>query len=76
VIEIVLEILERLPIDREHLEECDIARKLSIYAKASKEIGMQGLTTKATHLLQRWQVTVFQLSYEYDKDEVQQKELK
>ena len=39
----------------------------------------QSISQQATHLLQRWQVTVYNLSYEYDQEglhELQQRELK
>lgn len=67
-----------LPIELEHLQECDIARALQIYACDKPRMG-QHISQQATHLLQRWQVSVYNLSYEYDQEglhELQQRELK
>jgi hypothetical protein len=78
VVEFVLDILKQLPIELEHLQECEIARALQIYACNKPNYG-KIVSQDATHLLQRWQVTVYNLSYEYDQDgvfELQQKELK
>lgn len=39
VVELVLEVLKNLPIDLEHLQECDIARALQIYACDKPKMG-------------------------------------
>ena len=71
-------VLDQLPIQLENLQECEIARALQNYACDLPGMG-QHISHKATHLLQRWQVSVYNLSYEYDEEglhEIKQRELK
>lgn len=74
----MFEALENLPIALEHLQNCNIAKVLQLYACDKPQLG-QAISSRATHLLQRWQVTVYQLSYEYDEGglhELRHRELK
>lgn len=78
VVEFVLELLDRLPITIEHIEECEVARALQVYSCDKAKMG-QAVSQQATHLLQKWQSQLYNLSYEYDEEglyELQQKELK
>jgi len=73
VVECVLSVLDRLPIDQDHLESCNIAHMVTQYAASESSTNEDGEIPKnvisaATKLLQKWQTVVYQLSYEYDKD--------
>ena len=58
VVEQVFEVLENLPIEIDHLQNCSIAKVLQLYACDKAQLG-QSIASRATHLLQRWQVTVY-----------------
>lgn len=78
VIELVLELLERLPVELHHLESSGIARVLQLYVSGKAFCGPK-IAAQATSLLQRWQVGVYNLSYEYDErglHELKQRELR
>lgn len=67
VVEQVFDVLDTLPIELEHLQNSNIAKVLNYYAGGRS--GMDpSITHRATHLLQRWRVSVYNLSYEYDED--------
>lgn len=66
VIELVFEILEKLPIDSHHLENSNIAKILSLYAH--NLTGYPHLANKALNIIQRWQAIVYKLSYKYDDE--------
>ena len=72
IIESVLKILDNLPITKDHLEACQVARAVTQYAAGSNSLDQNQLPTDlisfATKLLQKWQTVVYQLSYEYDQD--------
>lgn len=60
------------------MQDCNVAKVLQLYASGRSETG-KTMAARATHLLQRWQLTVYQLTYEYDEDgmhEVKQRELR
>lgn len=75
VIECAMDVLERLPVQIEHLQDCNVAKVLQLYASGRSQTG-KTMAARATHLLQRWQLTVYQLTYEYDEDEVREKDLR
>ena len=62
----------------EHLEDCTVAKVLQFYAAGRAKMGKK-ISARATHLLQRWHMTVYQLSYEYDEEglhEIKQRDLR
>lgn len=83
VVECVLDVLDRLPIVQEHLESCNIAHMVTLYAAGDSSTDESEIPkyiiSAATKLLQKWQTVVYQLSYEYDKDgqhEIKQRDLR
>lgn len=84
VVECVLSVLDRLPIDQEDLESCNIAHMVTQYAASETSGGEdceipKTIISAATKLLQKWQTVVYQLSYEYDKEgehEIKQRDLR
>lgn len=78
VVDTCLDLLHQLPIEVCHLQNCNVAKVLQLYAADRPEYGRE-ISQKATKLLQRWQVSVFELSYEYDEaglHELRHKELR
>ena len=67
VVETALDVLDALPIEIEHLQNSNIAKVLQYYA-GGRAVQDAKITQRATHLLQRWRVTVYNLSYEYDEE--------
>ena len=69
VIEQVLDVLDSLPIEIDHLQSSNIAKVLQRYCggHARQDLGAH-IVQKTTHLLQRWRVTVYGLSYQYDEE--------
>ena len=49
-----------------------MAKILQLYASSRSPLG-KTMSARATHLLQRWQLTVYKLSYDYDEDGLHEK---
>lgn len=66
VVELVFDILERLPIDTRYLENSKIAKIVSHYANGDTEL--KYISGRALNIIQKWQAIVYNLSYKYDQD--------
>ncbi len=71
VVESVFEVLDRLPINANYLENSSIAKAVSVFA--DKETELHYLEHKALSIIQKWQSIVYNLSYRYDKEGFHQK---
>ena len=77
VVELVFDILERLPLQRENIENTQLTMVMHLYIENCT--GMPEMANRALNIIQRWQAMIFGLSYKYDKEgahERKQRELR